>query len=118
MNTAPWYTHENTGWLYESEHARNPLAIFANPEHAKRIVACVNACAGISTEQLERMNDIDVGLLARAYDVCSSLVEDWGENLVNDEHMPGSEAVESLIRVGGDALAVCAWTPTEPSKTD
>jgi hypothetical protein len=52
---APWYTHGATGWLYETEDARNPLAVFANPEHARRIVACVNACAAIPTELLESL---------------------------------------------------------------
>lgn len=48
-----WYTHKDGGFLYESEHARNPVAVFENPDHAKRIVACLNACKGFSTEQLE-----------------------------------------------------------------
>lgn len=52
---APWYTHGDTGWVYETEDARNPLVIFADPEHAKRVVACVNACAGIPTELLESL---------------------------------------------------------------
>lgn len=50
---ADWYTHTDGGFLYESEHAGNPVAVFENPDHAKRIVACLNACKGFSTEQLE-----------------------------------------------------------------
>ncbi len=47
--------HRNSGrgWLYESEEAQNPVAILEDPELAERIAACLNACAGIETQELE-----------------------------------------------------------------
>lgn len=73
-------------------------------EHARRIVACVNACIGIPTAQLEAMNAQQIGLLAHAYDVCSEIVEDWRHELEDDAHIPGADAVNTLSRIGEDAL--------------
>lgn len=53
LMSEPMYTHRDSGFLYETEHSPNPLAVFANPEHAKRIVACVTACLGVPTHELE-----------------------------------------------------------------
>lgn len=79
-------------------------------ELSRRAQACIDACDGISTEQLEAMNATDIGLLARAYDVCSELWEDWGiEFVCEDDEIPGSEAVDSLCRVSNDIEAVVQW---------
>lgn len=84
----------------------------ADESRARRIVACVNACIGIPTAQLEAMNAQRIGLLARAYDVCSEIVEDWRHELEDDAHIPGADAVNTLSRIGEDALAVCRWALT------
>lgn len=81
----------------------------ADETHARRIVACVNACIGIPTAQLEAMNAQQMGLLAHAYDVCAEIVEDWRHELEDDAPIPGADAVDTLSRIGGDALAVCRW---------
>lgn len=38
----------------EADGQRVPVANFTNAEDARRAVACVNACRGISTEDLEQ----------------------------------------------------------------
>lgn len=77
---------------------------------ARRIVACVNACAGSPTEQLEEMiKASDVGVLASAYDVCSILWEWHGIDLVGDHPIAGSDAVESLCQVAPEVESVVMW---------
>jgi hypothetical protein len=56
----PWIAIPNSrGWLVKSEKPRYPIEElghqFASHEihEAQRIVACINACAGIPTEELE-----------------------------------------------------------------
>lgn len=89
----------------------------ADESRARRIVACVNACIGIPTAQLEAMNAQQIGLLARAYDVCSEIVEDWRHELEDDAHIPGADAVNTLSRIGEDALAVCRWALQEETRS-
>lgn len=79
-------------------------------ELSRRAQACIDACDGISTDQLEAMNATDIGLLSRAYDVCSVLWEYWGiEFVTEDDEIPGSEAVDSLLIVSDDIEAVVQW---------
>lgn len=75
----------------------------------ERIAACVVACEGISTAQLEAMNAIDTGTLARAYDVCSVLWEWFGIELIGDHPISGAEAVEAVCQVAEDIEAVVHW---------
>lgn len=75
----------------------------------ERIAACVLACEGIPTEQLEAMNKCGRGLLAAAYDVCSGLWESFGEDLINDDPIDGCDAVEALCLVAGEIAEVTAW---------
>lgn len=75
----------------------------------ERIAACVIACEGIPTEQLEAMNAVEPGLLGRAYDVCSDLWEWFGIELVGDHPIAGSEAVDALCQVASDIEAVVQW---------
>lgn len=89
--------------------ACSPSPMTWRPEDARRIVACVNACRGIPTAQLEAMNAHALGLLARAYDVCSGIVEVWRHELEDDSEIPGADAVDTLTSIGEDALAVCRW---------
>lgn len=74
--------------------------------NARRIVACVNACAQIPTGRLEAMNAQGPGLLAGAVRACDTLARDWGEELVNDEPINGGDAVETLAEIADDALRV------------
>lgn len=103
-----WYAPDS-GDVYAVGVGDTQIATGMIRDHARRIVACVNACIGIPTHQLEAMNAQQVGLLARAYDVCSEIVEDWRHELEDDARIPGADAVDTLSRVGGDALAVCRW---------
>lgn len=71
----PWHIEENgyDEWTLEIRDANRTmiaaigfLGTYSEPntENARRIVACVNACAGISTETLEKM---DFGELAKVW---------------------------------------------------
>lgn len=82
-------------------------------DDARHIVACVNACQGIDTAQLEAMNAIDLGLLASAYDVCSDLWDWFGIELVGDHPIAGSEAVDALCQVADNVEAVVQWAREE-----
>lgn len=62
----------------------NGVTTSARESNARRIIACVNACAGISTEQLEK--DIAVG----------------GEKAIYECHEATTAAA---IKVGGELLA-------------
>lgn len=99
----------DSGDVYAVGVGDTQIATGLTREHARRIVACVNACIGIPTAQLEAMNAQQIGLLARAYDVCSEIVEDWRHEFEDAAPIPGADAVDTLSRVGGDALAVCRW---------
>ena len=49
----PWsYGEDNDGWYVEKDGLQ--IAHGLSEEDARRIVACVNACAGLPTEVLER----------------------------------------------------------------
>ena len=49
----PWsYGEDNDGWYVEKDGLQ--IAHGLTEEDARRIVACVNACAGLPTEVLER----------------------------------------------------------------
>ena len=56
MKTAKyWYaikTSGEQGLIYEEDTGKN-IAVTYNSEDAMRIAACVNACNGISNEELE-----------------------------------------------------------------
>ena len=68
-----WYAPDS-GDVYAVGMGDTQIATSLTREHARRIVACVNACIGIPTAQLEAMNAQQIGLLARACDVCSEIV--------------------------------------------
>jgi hypothetical protein len=70
--------------------------------NARRIVACVNACAGIDTETLERM---PAGTLHAARRVCVEFERDYGDDLTNDEPLSGADVVDTLCRVAEDVRA-------------
>lgn len=72
----------DSGDVYAVGVGDTQIATGLTREHARRIVACVNACIGIPTAQLEAMNAQQTGLLARAYDVCSD-PEQMAEALAN-----------------------------------
>lgn len=102
--TNPAPTHGRCAVYRDDRYVCEPYA-----DDAHRIVACLNACEGIPTEQLNAMNALRPGLLAEAYDVCSSLWESFGEDLINDEPIAGSEAVEALCAVGSIVDLVVRW---------
>lgn len=52
----PWCIGPDGGLWSE----RGPLSTDSDPANARRIVACVNACAGISTEVLETAQDCEM----------------------------------------------------------
>lgn len=59
-----WYAPDS-GDVYAVGVGDTQIARSLTREHARRIVACVNACIGIPTAQLEAMNAQRIGLLAR-----------------------------------------------------
>ena len=59
-----WYAPDS-GDVYAVGVGDTQIATSLTREHARRIVACVNACIGIPTTQLEAMNAQQIGLLAR-----------------------------------------------------
>jgi hypothetical protein len=95
MNTnTAWYLaeqNEGKGWIYETEQARNPLAIL-DVEHARRIVACVNACAGIA----------DPERAVRLLRDLSRVLDSAGE----DDEVSGADALDALTDLRDRARAV------------
>ena len=63
-----WYAPDS-GDVYAIGVGDTQIATGLTREHARRVVACVNACIGIPTAQLEAMNAQQIDLLAHAYDV-------------------------------------------------
>lgn len=84
---------------------------------ARRFAACVNACAGLTTEQLEAMvRSSGPGVLAQAYDVCSGLWEEFGVDLVAVDHpdfdendINGGDAVDVLCQLASTIENVVLW---------
>ena len=69
-------------------HQLDPLyAIAFSEEYARRIVACVNACAGIKTEDLEAMRGTSI--LAKANASCDTVQKQRNELL---------EALELVVK--------------------
>ena len=88
------------------------------PNHvpdARRVAACLIACEGLSTEQLEAMvKASEAGVLATAYDVCSSIWEAHGIDLigcdqVDDADVDGREATATLLDLGPQVEQVVFW---------
>lgn len=91
------------------------VGIFGDPEGAhadmKRIVACINACAGVSNEQLAQINDFGgVRQLALAYDAeiarCRQLEqrrEELVQALVGLLNMPEADGTQSTAVARRDA---------------
>lgn len=79
--------------------------------NARRIVACVNACAGLSTEQLEAMTN--AGTLADAYDACSAIVEAIGFATLDDDEafgdVPSDDLFTAVSEARESALRACGW---------
>lgn len=82
----------------------------------ERVAACVVACNGIETAQLEAMNAHEPGLLARAYDVCSDLWGWFGTELIGDHPINGAEAVNALRHSADDIEAVVHWAHEKGEK--
>lgn len=69
-------------------------------EHERRIAACLSACAGLSTEQLEGMvKDSGDGVLAEANQVCEYIWERHGMDLRLDDPIDGGDAVDTISEV-------------------
>lgn len=65
----------------EPDGAKLPVAMFTNAEDARRAVACVNACWGISTENLEAQ----VGI----FDAAGKLADERDTALERVAHLEG-----------------------------
>ena len=77
----PWsYGEDNDGWYVEKD--RLQIAHGLSEEDARRIVACVNACAGIPTEVLERYK---LGIIGVDYKLTKQQ---------RDELLAAAEAIE------------------------
>lgn len=82
---------------------------------ARRAAACLAACEGLRTEQLEAMVAAsEPGVLATAYDVCSSIWESHGIDLVGSDQVDGAEvdgaeASATLLDLGPQVEQVVFW---------
>lgn len=66
-------------------------------EHDRRVAACLRACEGLTTDQLEGMaKDSGDGVLHVAYNVCESIWERHGIDLRMDDEVDGCDAVDTL----------------------
>lgn len=81
----------------------------------RRTAACLAACDGIPTEQLEAMVAAsEVGVLGTAYDVCSSIWEAHGIELVGCDQLEHAgineaEAASTLIDLAAQVEQVVFW---------
>ena len=96
----PWEQEAPYGHLV-IDRAGNLVADCARPEDARRIVACVNACEGISTENLEENKPIIE--LARAYNVSLRQRDDL------------LEALQVMVRDYSAAHASCGDLEMSPA---
>lgn len=60
-------TLDNECGIYPPDGENGPVAIASGKNDARRIVACVNACAGVATEELEQSGFV-AGLVERLED--------------------------------------------------
>jgi len=67
----PW-VHNGDGTIWHTQGCGGQLGRFYREEDARRMVTCVNACAGIPTEQLER-GGLEMSLLAAIADIRTAL---------------------------------------------
>ena len=66
MMGALWkYGEDNDGWYLEREKPKGQLAHGLTEDDARRIAACVNACAGLGTAHLENIVMVGDTLLSR-----------------------------------------------------
>ncbi len=66
-------------------------------DQQRRVAACLRACEGMTTEQLEGMvTESDDGVLALANEVCEAIWERHGIDLHGDDAIEGSDAVDTL----------------------
>ena len=80
---------------------------FESPEDRAR--ECMAACAGISLEQLRKMNAIAHGSLSHAYDACDEIYAVMGTALERGEAIDGSKAAETFTYIARDMRAAVAW---------
>lgn len=78
-------------------------------EQLRHAVEASKACRGMPLAQLIEMNNVAYGALAKAYDVCSALDETFGADLVDDEEIQGSDAVDALAQLADTIRAVTEW---------
>jgi len=84
----------------------------------RRVAACLAACEGLSTEQLEGMVEAsEAGVLATAYDVCSEIWESHGSDLIGadqvEAEIDGTEAAQTLLHVAVQLEQVVMWAREE-----
>lgn len=80
----------------------------------RRIAACLAACEGLSTEQLEGMTaSSGNGVLATAYDVCSDIWEEHAPDLIGADQVEsdinGEAAGQTLLGLNVQLEQVVAW---------
>lgn len=120
----PWYLREYTNstgvfrmsdTCHEEEIAR--LCSWECSIHARRIVACVNACAKIPTEELERQDlvaAIDKNLDERAdlLEACKSALA-FATTLAEDDEYPCTQRDAAPLR--DEIAAILAKAERRPS---
>lgn len=84
----------------------------------RRVAACLAACEGLPTEQLEAMVEVsELGVLATAYDVCSEIWEAHGIDLIGadqiESEIDDAEAAQTLLHVGVQLEQVVMWARDE-----
>lgn len=85
-------------WFFEGV-TRNKFAAFSDTDyaHAQRIVACVNACAGLDSLP----DDVEVGALTRAVEALEMALEAW-----DHDGEPNAVGYEAAMRSARAALRV------------
>lgn len=89
-------------------HTAQPIA------HDPRIAACLAACEGLSTEQLEGMvAESGPGVLATAYTACANIWEAHAADLVGadqvESDIDGEDAAATLLGLSCELEHVVAW---------
>lgn len=99
----PWFVYEFNNVVYSRDKdgiSKSITRAFSSAADARRIVACVNACAGISTETLEKFGGRAITAEAQRDEllVVLKLAEQWLE---------GWASAESQLTIIRQAIAKC-----------
>lgn len=96
----PWaYGEDNDGWYLERKDSGVQHAYGLSEYDARRIVACVNACAGITNEFL------DDGQIRKKFEIAEKMIidADQREKILFDQREELLSALKGVVRVADRA---------------